>query len=81
MRKRKIYIKKKLKYRIKVICFIIFTVLILNCVNNILKSFRVSENEPLINENEHVIDNQKKENQEENTLLNENNSYQIPKIL
>ena len=78
MRKRKIYIKKKLKYRIKVICFIIFTVLILNCVNNILKSFRVSENESLINENEQVIDNQKKENQEENTLLNENDSYQIP---
>lgn len=42
MRKRKIYIKKKLKYRIKVIYFIIFTVLILNCVNNILKSFRIS---------------------------------------
>ena len=78
MRKRKIYIKKKLKYRIKVICFIIFTVLILNCVNNILKSFHVSANESLINENEQVIDNQKKENQEENTLLNENNSYQIP---
>ena len=78
MRKRKIYSKKKIKYRIKVICFIIFAVLILNCVNNILKSFRVSENDSLINENEQVIDNQKKENQEENTLLNENNSYQIP---
>ncbi len=78
MRKRKIYIKKKLKYRIKVICFIIFTVLILNCVNNILKSFHNSANESLTNENEQVIDNQKKENQEENTLLNENDSYQIP---
>lgn len=78
MRKRKIYIKKKLNYRIKVICFIIFTVLILNCVNNIFKSFHISTNESLINENEQVIDNQKKENQEENTLLNENNSYQIP---
>lgn len=78
MRKRKIYIKKKLKYRIKVICFIIFTVLILNCVNNIFKSFHISTDAPLINENKQNIDNQKKENQEENTFLNENNSYQIP---
>lgn len=78
MRKRKIYIKKKLKYRIKVICFIIFTVLILNCVNNIFKSFHISTDEPLINQNEQNINNQKKENQEENTLLNENSSYQIP---
>lgn len=78
MRKRKIYIKKKLKYRIKVIFIIIFTVLILNCVSNILKSFHISTDEPLINENEQNIDNQKKEDQEENTLLNENNSYQIP---
>ena len=77
MRKRKIYIKKKLKYRIKVICFIIFTVLILNCVNNIFNFFHISTDEPLLNENEQVIDNQKKENQEENTLLNENNSYEI----
>lgn len=77
MRKRKIYIKKKLKYRIKVICFIIFTVLILNCVNNIFNSFHISTDEPLINENEQNINNQKKENQEENILLNENNSYEI----
>ena len=77
MRKRKIYIKKKLKYRIKVICFIIFTVLILNCVNNIFKSFHISTDEPLINQNEQNINNQKKENQEENILLNENNSYEI----
>ncbi len=77
MRKRKIYIKKKLKYRIKVICFIIFTVLILNCVNNIFNSFHISTDETLINENEQNINNQKKENQEENILLNENNSYEI----